>query len=177
MQNLGLTNRLRHHSRRAGLAIGLSMALTIALFIGSFSWIYAKIDPMTKDFVDTVEVTPRATPDEIASASTEEAEQTPEPTTTGNGSDQPPADTPTQTPSPTSEAFRQTHISNPEISVNLRPESNVNNEPVAVLDAGTPLQFLNDQETGDDGAQWFKFRIEDGTEGWLREGTFVESTG
>jgi hypothetical protein len=159
------------------LAIGLSMAITIALFIGSFSWIYAKIDPVTKDFVDTVEVTPRSTPDEVVSVPTEEGEQTPEATTTDSGNDQPPADTPTQTPSPTSEAFHQTHISNTEIGVNLRPEANVNNDPVAVLDAGTPLQFLNDQQTGDDGAQWFKFRTEDGTEGWLREGTFVESTG
>jgi cytoskeletal protein RodZ len=188
MSDPGLTNRLRQRSRRAGLAVGLSMALTIAVCIATFAWIYAKANPLFTDFVGAKatatqnERQPSATdiPTQAATSSGAESAdapptETPKPRPTEQPSDnQQPTQTPTATP--TSTAFKQTHISNPNLSTNLRPEASTNGDPVEVLPAGTPLQFLNDQQTGDDGQQWFKFRTEDGTEGWMREGTFQEAS-
>lgn len=176
MSDPGLTIRLRQRSRRAGLAVGLSMALTIGLCIGSFAWIYAKVDPFTADFTGQRGVAPpprptaTATPNEVAQSGQGQAESTEEAPT--------PAPKPTRTPAPTPtpEGFRVTHLSNPDHSTNLRPEPSINNEPVAILDAATPLQYLNEETTGDDGYRWFRFRTEDGLEGWMREGTFVEAT-
>ncbi|MDP9368581.1 MAG: hypothetical protein M3Q03_09960, partial [Chloroflexota bacterium] len=51
MTDPGLTNRLRQHSRRAGIMVGLSMALTIAICVGGFTTIYARLAPFTSDFV------------------------------------------------------------------------------------------------------------------------------
>lgn len=51
MSDTGLTNRLRQRSRRAGLAVGLSMALTLGLGLGGFIVLYARLEPLTRDFV------------------------------------------------------------------------------------------------------------------------------
>ena len=69
MTNPGLDNRLRQHSRRAGIIIGLSMALTIAMCIGGFAVIYAKIDPFTRDFVNAATITPTPPPTKAPKAS------------------------------------------------------------------------------------------------------------
>ena len=176
MTDPGLTTRLRQRSRRAGLAVGLSMAFTIAVCIGSFVWLYAKVDPYTSDFVGAEAEAPqqgeRATSTQMQeSRGSGEASNSDDPTAAP--SEQTPTPEPTMTPTP--DVFVATHLSNPELRVNLRPEPSVDTEPVAVLDAGTPLQFLGEQQTGADGYLWYRFRTEDGLVGWLREGTFIES--
>jgi hypothetical protein len=181
MTDPGLTNRLRQRSRRAGLAVGLSMALTIAVCIGGFAWIYAKANPYFLDFVGAdATSTPRTTqaPPEAASggdAPTEEEQSDPDPTETPEPEPTEEQE-PTAAPTATSAEFAVTHISNPDLSTNLRPGPSVDGDPVDVLPPGTGLQYLGEQQTGDDGFQWYHFRTEDGTEGWMREGTFQEAT-
>ncbi|MBX6342532.1 MAG: hypothetical protein IRY97_08745, partial [Thermomicrobiaceae bacterium] len=47
----GLTSRLRQHSRRSGVLVGVSMALTIAICIVAFIWIYVRVGPFLSDFI------------------------------------------------------------------------------------------------------------------------------
>jgi hypothetical protein len=177
MSDPSLTKRLRQRSRRAGLAVGLSMALTIGVCIGSFAWIYAKVDPYTVDFVgsDATRVPPAA--GRATSTSPAEVVETTDPGEAADPTEEiPPTPTNPPAPTPTSNAFRMTHVSNPDLQVNLRPRPSTEGEDVvAVLEAGTPLQYLNEQRTGDDGLQWFRFRTEDDLVGWMREGTFQEA--
>jgi hypothetical protein len=177
MSDPGLTNRLRQRSRRAGLAVGLSMALTIAVCIGSFAWIYAKADPLFADLVGNDLTTPTraATASVAATAARGSANDEPEPTEEPTEESEPePTEEPTPAPTETPDVFQASHVSNPDLQINLRPEPSTNGDPVAVLATGTPLQYLGEEDTGDDGFQWFRFRTEDGVEGWLREGTFQE---
>jgi cytoskeletal protein RodZ len=174
MTDPGLTNRLRQRSRRAGLAVGLSMALTIAVCIGSFAWIYAKADPFLSDFVgagatSTGNNRPTATAEESSSEPAGSASEEPTPT----AEEARPDPTKEPTPTPTPAEFRATHISNPNLRVNLRPQPTTDGDPVAILEAGTQLQFLGEQREESDGT-WYLFKTEDGLEGWLREGTFQE---
>jgi hypothetical protein len=176
MSDQGLTNRLRQRSRRTGLAVGLSMALTIAVCIGSFAWIYAKADPLFADFVGADGTSSTRTPTAAASAPARgSADEEPEPTERPTEeAEREPTEEPTPAPTETPDEFQATHVSNPDLQINLRPEPSTDGDPVAVLATGTPLQYLGEQQTGDDGLLWFRFRTEDGIEGWLREGTFQE---
>jgi Bacterial SH3 domain len=175
MSDPGLTNRLRQRSRRAGLAVGLSMALTIAVCVGGFAWIYAQVDPFFADLVGsdakaTTGSQPTPTAEGTASGSHRAADDQP----TKEPTEQPAEPTRTQAPrqTPTPEEFRATHITNPNSRVNFRPEPNLNTDPIAQLDPGTPVQALGDEEVDGDGNRWLKFRTEDGLEGWLREDAF-----
>jgi hypothetical protein len=174
MSDPGLTNRLRQRSRRAGLAVGLSMALTIAVCIGSFAWIYAKADPLFADFVGADGTSSTRTPTAAASAPARgSADEEPEPTERPTEEAEPePTEEPTPAPTETPEVFQATHLTNPNSRVNFRPEPNLNTEPVALLDPGTPVQALGDEETDGDGNLWMRFRTEDGLEGWLRQDAF-----
>ncbi len=71
------------------------------------------------------------------------------------------------------DAFVATHLSNPDLAVNLRPAPSLDTVPLAILEPATPLQFLGETVTDVDGWQWYRFRLENGRAGWLREGTFV----
>lgn len=172
MTDPGLTNRLRQHSRRSGLAVGLTMAAAIALCILSSAWLFGRIEPYVSDFTGYEQRT--AVP---AVAEASEGDQTPAPQSTQTpSSDQAAptqaADAPTVAPVTTSAAaaFRETHQSNPDFSVNFRPGPSIDSgDPVATLDPGTPLQYLDEQTTGDDGSIWLRMKTEDGIEGWLRE--------
>jgi hypothetical protein len=174
MTEPGLTHRLRQRSRRAGLGIGLSMALATAVCIGGFAWIYARVDPYTTDFVGAQNPggqsrrEPTSTPTQTEDDGAAAAEATNEPAAPTL------APRPTATPSPTPDVFTATHRTNPDLRVNFRPAPSTSGDPLAVLDAGTLVQYLGEQRTGDDGLQWFRFRTEDGTTGWLREGTFED---
>lgn len=174
MSDPGLTNRLRQRSRRAGLAVGLSMALTIAVCIGSFAWIYAKADPLFADFVGADRTSSTRTPTAAASAPARgSADEEPEPTEEPTEEAEPePTEEPTPAPTETPDVFQATHLTNPNSRVNFRPEPNLNTEPVALLDPGTPVQALGEEETDGDGNLWMRFRTEDGLEGWLREDAF-----
>jgi SH3-like domain-containing protein len=105
----------------------------------------------TPESADATATEPSAT--EAAPVTQAAAEPTVAPATTG-----------------TAQAFVETHQSNPDFSVNFRPGPSIDSgDPVATLDPGTPLQYLDEQTTGDDGSIWLRMRTEDGTEGWLRE--------
>src|SRR5688572_17163882 len=97
MTDPGLTRRLRQHSHRSGLAIGLSMALAIAVCFGGFTWLYVQLDPWVRDFAG-VEPAPTSTPrssasrDDAGDDSTSEDEQ--------ENEDEP---APTRTPRPDDE--------------------------------------------------------------------------
>ena len=170
MSDPGLSNRLRQHSRRSGLVVGLTMAIAIALGILASAWLFGRIEPYVSDFTGYEQNTPipavaearggdpTATPADAA------ATEAPEPTTAPTEPTLAPAATGTAT------AFTQTHESNPDFTVNFRPGPSIDSgDPVATLDPGTPLQYLDEQTTGDDGSIWLRMKTQNGVEGWLRE--------
>lgn len=172
----GLDKRLNQHARRAGLMVGISMALTIAVCIGSFVWIYARFDPLTRDFVDqaTSPPTRRAAANNNADAA-DDATETPKPEDDSNNGNVQEAN-PTQAPEPvaTSRAFDPTHRMSAETQVNLRPGPGINSgSPVGTVSPGAELQYLNETELGQDpdggDLNWLRFRTQDGLEGWIRE--------
>lgn len=153
--------------------VGLSMALTIAVCIGSFVWIYAKVDPLTRDFVNQATAAP--TKKAAASSNSTEAAGAAREEENGDGGEIQEAD-PTEEPEPTatSRRFNATHRVIAETPVNLRPGPGVNSgDPIATVDSGAELQYLNDTELGQDPGggelNWLEFRTEDGLEGWIRE--------
>ncbi len=80
---------------------------------------------------------------------------------------------PTTAGSTGEDIFVPTHQSNPDLAVNFRPAPSLDTVPVAILDPGTLIQFLGETVTDADGWRWYRFRLEDGRTGWLREGTFI----
>ncbi len=176
MSDPGLSNRLRQHSRRSGLAVGLTMAAAIAICILSSAWLFGRIEPFVSDFTGYEQST--VVP--AVSAATNENE-TPVPGNQGQSNSAPteaaqitstPNGQPTVAPATTGtvEAFLPTYESNPDFSVNFRPGPSIDSgEPVATLDPGTPLQYLDEQTTGDDGSIWLRMKTQDGIEGWLRD--------
>jgi hypothetical protein len=175
MTNPGLDNRLRQHSRRAGIIIGLSMALTIAMCIGGFAVIYAKIDPFTRDFVNAATITPTPQPTKTPKASKSNGNAAAADTSNAAAANQPtetpvpeqPA--PTQTPA----GFNADYRVSSDVRVNLRSGPSVDTDIVTTLDSGAELQYLNKtQDSADpeaDGAKsWMNFRDQDGNEGWVR---------
>lgn len=175
MSDPGLTNRLRQRSRRAGLAVGLSMALTIALCIGSFAWIYAKADPYFIDFVGSAAKATTSSgpmPTTAGTAAGSNATVPPAPTDAPAAKRAAATRTPAPRPTPTPAQFHATHITNPNSPVNFRPQPNLDTQPIAVLDPGTPIMALGDKSVDGNGNTWLKFRTQDGVEGWLREDAF-----
>lgn len=181
MSDPGLSNRLRQHSRRSGLAVGLTMALAIGICILSSAWLFGRIEPYVSDFTGYEQNTPVPA---VAAASDEEETPVPEPDeeTVPEATEQAavpeesgaePTVAPAQTATST---FQQTHESNPDFTVNFRPGPSIDSgEPVATLDPGTPLQYLGEQTTGSDGSIWLRMKTQDGAEGWLREVDTVET--
>jgi hypothetical protein len=182
MSDPGLSNRLRQHSRRSGLAVGLTMAAAIAICILSSAWLFGRIEPYVSDFTGYEQNTPVPA---VAAASDDE--ETPEPesqesdqaeATEGPEATEAPNNEPTVAPATTvtTTTFEQTHESNPDFTVNFRPGPSIDSgEPVATLDPGTPLQYLDEQTTGDDGSIWLLMTTQDGLEGWLREVDTVQT--
>jgi hypothetical protein len=184
----GLNRRLRQHSRRAGLAVGLTMALTIAICIGGFSVLYAQLQPWISDFVSQEPPAdeqlsfgvgrrdPTPTPRPTEESSDEgDAESTDE----GNADDEAAADQapPTaQPPTPTPEGFVPNAQSNSEASVNLRSEPSAEGGEetiITTLPAATALQTTGERaeaaNPAEDGDFWVQVRTEDGEVGWIRE--------
>lgn len=174
MSDPGLSNRLRQHSRRSGLAVGLTMAAAIAIGILASAWLFGRIEPLVADFTGYEENTP--VPAVAAASDNDETpvpdgDDEPEPTAppeVTESSDREPTIAPTATA--TAPTFVQTHESNPDFTVNFRPGPSIDSgDPVATLDPGTPLQYLDEQTVGDDGSIWLRMATQDGLEGWLRE--------
>src|SRR5215218_96468 len=183
MSDPRLSNRLRQHSRRSGLAVGLTMAAAIAICILSSAWLFGRIEPFVSDFTGYEQNTPvpavAAASDEEETPvpdeqSDDESEPTQAPEATGAADDQP---TVAPGTTATTSTFIQTHESNPDFTVNFRPGPSIDSgEPVATLDPGTPLQYRDEQTTGDDGSIWLLMQTQDGVEGWLREVDTVQTT-
>jgi hypothetical protein len=148
------------------------MAAAIALCILSSAWLFGQIEPYVSDFTGYEQRT--AVP-AVAEASEGEDEPTPRPTEGADPGEAQPTQAPNQptvapATTPTTNAFEETHQSNPDFTVNFRPGPSIDSgDPVATLDPGTPLQYLDEQTTGDDGSIWLLMRTQDGIEGWLRE--------
>ena len=181
MTDTGLSNRLRQHSRRSGIVIGLSMAITIALCIGTSAWIFGQAEPYVADFTGFDEE-PEPT-EVVAEAPSDEADQpeenSQESQSPPENEDEPanPDQQPTVAPAPTAteSTFNATHLSNPDFTVNLRPGPSVGSgEPITTVPPNTPLQALGDQGQDEDGLIWLLVQTEDGTEGWIRDVDTVE---
>lgn len=159
------------------------MAAAIALCILTSAWLFGRTEPYVSDFTGYEQNTPVPA---VAAASNDEetpvpddegqdgAEPTEAPQATGAANSEPtvaPAETATTT------TFQQTHESNPDFTVNFRPGPSIDSgEPVATLDPGTPLQYLDEQTTGDDGSIWLRMKTLDDLEGWLREVDTVQTS-
>jgi hypothetical protein len=163
MADASLTKRLRQHSQRAGVMIGLSMALTVALLIGGFVVIYGWTGQYFSDFI-AAEVTATPTPEPGATRAAA-------PTAAAAGAAQEPTAAPTTPPEPPPTqppAFQPTHRIAGTNRINFRAGPGIDNDIITVLEPGTPLQFLNERDDSS-GAPWMKFKIEAGNEGWVRE--------
>jgi len=186
MADAGLSNRLRHHTRRSGVMVGLSMALAIAVCVGSFVVIYGQLTPLASDFIGIAEAENTATRvarrPTAADAAVVLQTQTPgaadvaeappaEPTTAA-----PPAPEPTSTPA----EFEATHRSNPDTAVNLRSEPSREgggDTVIVALTAGTELQYLDEERADERDEIWLRVTTEDDQEGWVLESTTEELTG
>jgi len=177
MTDTGLSNRLRQHSRRSGIAVGLTMALTIALCILSSAYIFGRIEPYVAEvtgYDDTTAVpqVAEASDNESDSGSNDSTEEnTDEPETDptqASESGQPTIEGASETES--ADEFVVTHRSNPDFTINFRPGPSVSSgDPIGSLDPGTPLMFLDEEALDEEGVVWLKFQTESGQEGWIRE--------
>lgn len=146
------------------------MAIAIALGILASAWLFGRIEPYVSDFTGYAQNTPVPA---VAQAQT--SDETPVPTEAAATEVPAPTSAPSEpTVAPavtgTTVAFTQTHQSNPDFTVNFRPGPSIDSgAPVATLDPGTPLQYLDEQTVGDDGSIWLRMKTQEGIEGWLRE--------
>lgn len=175
MADPGLSNRLRQHSRRAGLTVGLSMALTIAICVGGFTVIYAGLSPLVSDVVpvSAPEPTPAPTrpPAPAPAADANQGAEAPAPEVAVAAEEAAPTAAPTEAAAPTAtgSAFEPDFQIQPNASINLRPEPSTNNTPIVALSPDTPLLYLGEEQPASDGTTWRRFRTEDGQEGWVRD--------
>lgn len=184
MTDPGLDQRLRQRSRRAGFTIGIVMALTIAVCVAGFSVIYAALDDTIGDFVSRdvpAAETPTTTPedevaqnndpveepannDEVAPEATEEPAPTEEPADNGSSDETDDGE------------FAPDYQSSQQARLNFRSEPSTAGGQSTVIDSipeGTLLEFTGEREASEDPAVdgeegWMLFRLEDGSEGWLR---------
>lgn len=152
-----LSSRIRQRSRAAGIFVGLSMALTIIIALTGFIWLYVRLGPYLNDFIPQATVT--VTPTTVA-----ESEATPTPTAAGLAGNLVPTSTPAPTPTP---VWQPTHRIAEGSPVNFRAGPGTDNPIVQVLEPGTPLMFLGEQQEVA-GAVWLHLELEDGTDGWVR---------
>ena len=176
MTDPGLTSRLRQHSRRAGLNVGITMAVAIAICVAGFAGIYAWLTPLTSDFIPQEERSVDAPSDDAGDGEAAALRPSPTPTETEGVAPAPsPTVAPTSEPVPTpdSAAFTPTHQSSSATQINLRAEPSKEAALVTTLPLAAPLQFLNEEaptsDPAEDGNRWMKFRTENGEEGWIRE--------
>lgn len=173
--------------------IGLTMALTLAVCVGSFTFIYAQLEPVVADFVSDNDPEPTATsaPNVAQAAPTQEpqSEANPEeaaPEPTAEPTAEPDEAEPTAEPTPEEDEFVPDYQIDSPAPVNLRAGPSVNNsgEPIMAVPIEAPLMYLGESQptedpAGDglgDGQVWMLFRTEDGEEGWIREIDVTEYT-
>ena len=151
------------------------MMLTIALCVGGFAVIYAKIDPLTRDFVNAATITPTKTP----SKATKDSKSGQSASTGGNAqpTETPVPDAPTETPTAAettpartaTPGFTPDYVLSSDVRVNLRSGPSQDTDIVNTLDSGTKLQYLNETQDDANGTTWMKFQTADGEIGWIRQ--------
>lgn len=169
----GLNERLDQHTRRSGMLVGISMALVVALLIGSFTWLFFRLDPFFTDFAGRSGAAPASPPAARAALSTRTA-------TARSGAATPETSALPQFPTPTALAaatprvaatpgFVPTHaIADFGQQVNLRAGPSAASARVGLLAPGTRLQFLNEEERAGE-TVWMRFQTERGDTGWVRQ--------
>lgn len=183
MTDPGLDQRLRQRSRRAGFTIGVVMALTIAVCVAGFSVIYAALDDTIGDFVSR-DVPAAETP---TTAPEQEVAQNDEPETESEDGEEPTPEA-TEETAPTEEPADGEGTAEsvdgeftPDYQSSLQARLNFRSEPstaggqstvIVGIPEGTLLEFTGEREASDDPDDgeggWMLFRLEDGSEGWLR---------
>jgi hypothetical protein len=189
MQDPGLNHRLQQRSRRSGFMIGLTMALTLAVCVGSFTLIYAQLEPVVSDFVSSgeTEVPPTREPVVAEAQPTSQTNQQPPAQTTDQPTPEPTGEAEATTePTPEDGVFEPDYQIDSGQPVNLRAGPSVNNsgEPIVAVPIDAPLMYLGESQPTEDpagdglgeGQVWMKFRTEDGEEGWIREVDVTEFT-
>ncbi len=161
MAEPGLTSRLRQHSRRTGMLVGLSMAVAIAICIVGFIWIYVRVGPIFSDFIP--ESSAALTPVVLGGAATPATSASPTARIAGLAT---PRATATVSASPTP-IWEATHEIVSGETVNFREGPTTDSDVVDVLAPGTELKFIGEQEVTD-GVTWMHFQTEDDTIGWIR---------
>lgn len=166
----GLNERLQQHSQRSGMMIGISMAVVVAMLIGSFTWLFFRLDPFFSDFAGRAGV-PRSTV-EPARVAASPRSGTPASSADASALPVPPTPTALILAPPTAVGtpqFQATHvISDFGQQVNFRAGPSTASARVALLPPGTRLRFLNEQERIE-GMLWMRFALERGEIGWIRE--------
>ncbi len=150
-----LSARLRQRSRQSGIWLGLAMGLSIFIALAGFIWLYGRLAPVFSDFVSRL---PEATPTVVATPETT-------PVTTGRAVASPtPVVTPQASPTP---AWQATHRVARGSPVNFRSGPGTQYQVVTVLEPGTELRFLGEQEQVGN-ATWLHLELPDGQDGWIR---------
>lgn len=171
----GLAERLRQHSRHSGMMIGLSMALVIMLAVSAFIWIFFRIDPWLSDVTGQTGASRAspfvriATPSRTAGTPGRPAQSPEAPQASTPAPVQPPTPTALAIASPAATpGFAATHqVADFGERVNLRSGPTASSARIALLTPGTKLKFLNVQEQVGD-VVWLKFETERGDVGWIR---------
>lgn len=166
----GLNERLQQHTQRSGMMIGVSMAVVVVVLVGSFTWIFFRLDPFFSDFIGRTGIA-RST---VEPARVVASPRGGTPETALNTTPLPVAPTPTAL-SATSPAgtvtpqFQATHvITDFGQQVNLRAGPSTTTARLALLPPGTRLRYLNEQEQIGD-VLWMHFQLERGENGWIRQ--------
>lgn len=170
----GLNERLQQHARRSGMMVGVSMAIVVVLVIGSFTWLFFRIDPFFSDFAGRtgaprsspvaarIVVSPRTSAIVTGAGTAVPTVNLPIPPTTTALSGNPAVASATAT-------FQATHlVADFGQQVNLRAGPSTTASRVAALAPGTRLRYLGDQERVGD-VVWMRFLIERGDAGWIRQ--------
>lgn len=169
----GLNERLNQHTRRSGMLVGVSMALVVALLIGSFTWLFFRLDPFFTDFAGRTGVE-RASPIAAlgAIAARRATARVAAATRSASTFPQPPTPTALAPATPLAAAtpgFTATHaIADFGQQVNLRAGPSAGSSRVALLAPGSRLQFLNEEERAGE-TIWLRFQTERGDTGWVRQ--------
>jgi hypothetical protein len=166
----GLNERLQQHSQRSGMMIGVSMAVVVVVLVGSFTWLFFRLDPIFSDFAGRTGVE-RSTVEPVRIAASPRA-ATPEVTTSTTPLPAPPTPTAlvlTPVPPAGTPQFQPTHvITDFGQQVNFRAAPGTSSARVALLPPGTRLRFLNEQQMVGE-VVWMHFQLEQGETGWIRQ--------
>ena len=179
MRRTGLSRRLQQQSRRSGFAVGLSMVVAIAMCFAAFTWIYVQLEPWVQDFAGAEEAPPTPAPRRAAENEDDGGDDEPAPTRTTEPEPEPNAVDEQEAeieerPTEQSDEFQPDYVLSTGEAVNFRSEPSTAAGGATIIDQvtpGTPLQATGETSPADtpDNGPWIEFRLEDGTEGWLRE--------